>query len=351
MTYSISPQPSGLLTQFPIAPIQLYSIFPPLIGEAEILFKIERFVEEVRSNSCLDLDQFRTLLIEYLYAFSQVYDSDFEYCIRLKLFAWIKLEIDCILNYQPYETLQAVDPYKLLYLKSLFNIGSHLIQAEHKEMEQECIRDLNNLNTYINALLIHYARLMVVRVDLKYTQEAQPLITFEQFEQFEQHMSELRRLMGKGRQCFDNLHGFVWSMEQGDENGNYHSHILLMYDANCYQDDVYKGMEVGQLWQTITQGLGTYFNCNDPQYKQWLTKSGCCGIGIIRREDIQGQHNLITVALYLVKNKQHLRVKRSPSMKTFDHGQFRSKNRRGIANTLDQVQEGYKQMGSLNFGL
>lgn len=114
-----------------------------------------------------------------------------------------------------------------------------------------------------------------------------------------------------------------------------------------HQEDVYKGMQVGQFWKTITQGRGTYFNCNDPYYKSRLTRADCCALGIIRREDIDGQNKLRQAARYLVKDKQHLRVKQSPNMKTFDHGQFKSKNRRGIEDTLAQI----KQLARPNFGI
>lgn len=344
MTDSILQQPSGLLTQLLAHQLEPTSANKPMLGEAEILFRVERFVEDVRTNPYLDLYEFRTLLILYLNAFNQVYDPSLAYCIRLKLFAWIKLEIDTLIHDQPYEALLGIEQYDLRCLQSLFTLGNELIQEEIKQRQQECEQDIVNLNNYINPLLIHYARLMVVRVDLKYRQVDQPWVTFNRFKE---DMDQFRKIMGKGRGCFDNLHGSAWSMEQGDEDGHYHAHILLMYDANCHQEDVYKGMQVGQFWETITQGRGTYFNCNDPYYKSRLTRADCCALGIIRREDIDGQNKLRQAAQYLVKDKQHLRVKQSPNMKTFDHGQFKSKNRRGIEDTLAQI----KQLARPNFGI
>lgn len=316
-----------------------------MLGEAVILFEVERFVEQVRTNPMLPIDELRPLLIHHLKLFSQVYDPHLEYSIRLKLFVHVMLEAETIVSYQSHEALWSASSQDIQYLQSLFYLHqiNQLIDNERWQRQQDCQSNLNHLNQYIDALLIHYARLLVVRVDLKYRHDAQPYVTMSHFKQ---HMDQFRQIIGKGRQCFDSLHGSVWSIEQGDEDGNYHSHILLMFDANDYQNDYCKGMEVGQLWETITAGQGTYFNCSDPQYKQWLTKAGCCGLGVIRREDQQGQDNVRKAAQYLVKDSQHLRVK-LPNMKTFDHGQFRLAKRRGIDETLNQVRQSYKP----NFGL
>ena len=58
------------------------------------------------------------------------------------------------------------------------------------------------LSIYINSLTNHYARLLFVRVDLKYLEESNHLITLDDFHE---HMNKLRDFIGNKKTCFKHL--------------------------------------------------------------------------------------------------------------------------------------------------
>lgn len=304
------------------------------ICESEILFRVEQFVEQVRTKTIFNPDEFKQQLIEHLTLFTEVYKPDLYYSARLQLFAKIRLQVNRAINFGDYDILEYADAPSIDNLRALFDQDTNAIKQECIKRRNNCQGNAIALENYLNLLLRHYSKLMVVRVDLKYRQDAQHLINIFQFKK---DTKSLCKAMGQNRKCFVNLQGFIWTMEQGDEDGHYHIHLLLLYDANCHQSDYCTGKAVGELWEQMTLGRGTYFNCNDSIYKDRLTQRKHCGLGRIKRDDSAAQDNVRAMAQYLVKDSQHLRVKGTSGMRTFGKGSFDCKSRRGIENTLYEL--------------
>ena len=132
---------------------------------------------------------------------------------------------------------------------------------------------------------------------------------------------------------FSNLHGYSWAIEQGKERG-YHVHLLLMYDGTKVQNGSYYAQRVGEKWQEITQGHGSYFNLHSKDYIHKLRMAGCdIGIGMVSRNNEGDWERVVTVIEYLTdpaKDEQRLRVKCFRNMQTFGKGQFENSKRRGI---------------------
>ena len=185
------------------------------------------------------------------------------------------------------------------------------------------------LSIYINSLTNHYARLLFVRVDLKYLEESNHLITLDDFHE---HMNKLRDFIGNKKTCFKHLQGHAWALEQGYQNGGLHCHLLLMYDGASQKNDWYLAEEVGKKWLAITEGLGHTHNCSNPKSKKLHQLNGTLGIGMIHRDNPQQVANAIETALYLTKpdkKGQHLKIM-LPNMRTFGHGEYRNTKRRGL---------------------
>lgn len=300
------------------------------IDESKVLYDVEQFVEQVRSKAESNPNDFPILLMCHLTLFTKVYNPDLGYSARLQLFAMIRLEINRWVGFGDYSGLEYMDQPTADSIRELFYQGTDLIAQEVFNRKQKKVDRAKSLTKYMNSLMMHYQQLMVVRVDLKYRLEYR---NFVDIHQFSADIEVLRYQITNHRKCFKKLKGFVSSIEQGDKDGGYHIHLLLIYAPYDYLDDCYRGKAVGMLWEEITQGQGTYFNCNDPSYKKSLIYKGLCGLGIINCEEPVAQTNVQTAAQYLVKDEQHLRV-RLPGMRAFSKGSFEVQSRRGIDDAL-----------------
>ena len=208
------------------------------------------------------------------------------------------------------------------------------IENERNAFIYQESQNKNKLGCYINNLIGHYSRLLFIRVDLKYAQEMSHLVSIEDFYN---HMNKLRGLIGKAndpkiKNCFDDLQGNAWAIEQGGVNGGLHCHLLLMYDGARRQNDWYIAKEVGEKWKMITGGLGEYYSYHDKERKQQYSQYGKLGIGMIHQNNPQEVENAVRSALYLTdpnKHEQQLKLW-LPNMRTFGHGNYRTKKRRGL---------------------
>ena len=83
----------------------------------------------------------------------------------------------------------------------------------------------------------------------------------------------------------------------------------------------------------MTDGQGSYFNCNDPKYFKPFKEKGTLGIEMTHRKDPNKVQNTINTALYLTtkKDKYEQRLKAMlPNMRTFGHSAYRNTKRRGL---------------------
>lgn len=156
---------------------------------------------------------------------------------------------------------------------------------------------------YTAGVLRHYARTMVVRLDLSYLESARVGLTIDQVYA---HLDQLRYLIDV-HPMFECLVGYAWSIEQGEWDG-YHLHCIFFFDGSKECRDVYKGFEIGKLWKhTITGGVGHYENCN--AHKERYAR---LAIGMIHRDNAERCLTAIEVLQYIAKDDgQHLRIKPS----------------------------------------
>lgn len=213
------------------------------------------------------------------------------------------------------------------FINNLYAYKDVISKNNIKLIKQEKT-NTKKLDTYMRQMLNHYSRLLIIRVDLGYLKDTIHLVSIEDFHQ---HLKKLRDFIGKKESCFEGLHGNVIALEQGHDRG-YHCHLLLMYDGSKHESDWYFAEIVGEKWQSITGGLGSHYNCHKSKYKQKYKDTGTLGIGMIHRKNCIDVENTVRVALYLTrpdKEDQHLRIK-LPGMKTFTHGLYKTKKRRGL---------------------
>ena len=96
----------------------------------------------------------------------------------------------------------------------------------------------------------------------------------------------------------------------------------MIYNGDKRQKDWFLGDAVGKKWVEITEGLGSYYNCNTSTHKRVYEKQGTLGIGMIHKNNAVEVKNAINAALYLTRpDKYEQRLKAwMPSMRSFGRG-------------------------------
>ncbi|MEK5771302.1 inovirus-type Gp2 protein [Acinetobacter variabilis] len=308
--------------------------YDQLYHEAEVLAAVDHFIQEVCLGS-YDLYH-QNLMIDLqklVQSFKPIYNVNFYYCYTVQIFIDVVNIVDRTLRLMrqaDYDCIVCIDDmivwHILTYIQSLSGcVKQQLIDFQQRELENQ-----HSLLEYASALIHHYARTLVVRVDLSIKKEYQALYNIQVFNEALEIL--LRRIADQDT-CFSSLYGYAWALEHGVSKG-YHCHLLLMYDGNVHRDGYELGEWVGECWEQITHGYGYICNCNRSNYMAKFEAKGTLGIGMIHRTDDQQVHNFLNyVVPYLVnaeKEQQHPRVKDLAYMRSFGRGVVDSKNRRGL---------------------
>ena len=156
---------------------------------------------------------------------------------------------------------------------------------------------------YNDAVMSLYSRTTIIRLDLYYRPEAQAR---QRVEQVFDHLDDLIDQHSRHR-TFEHLIGYTYSVEQGDRNDGrgYHIHAAYYFNGNQVCRDVWKAIEISELWEEVTRGQGYVHSCNHDKERY----SDECGIGLIQREDQSKRPHVHKAMKYLVKDDQHLRLK------------------------------------------
>lgn len=172
--------------------------------------------------------------------------------------------------------------------------GDRRHQAEQQGME---------ITDYVDAVMSRYSRTMIVRVNLYYRSEAQARLRAEHV------FDDLKQMVARhaSHPVFEHLIGYIYSVEQGDrhEGRGYHIHAAYFFNGNVVCRDVWKAIEIGELWEDITRGQGYMESCNHDKDRY----GDECGIGLIQRSDRSIRHHVHKAVKYLVKDAQHLRLR------------------------------------------
>ena len=295
----------------------------PVISQSQLICNVDRLVTDVLSNN-INISNVSIQLSALYLPLLADYDSSFDYFPTITAFIDSANRV-VVSNHSKkmrwgyYSTKNFID--------NLYAYKNIILKNNIRVIEQEKV-NTKRLIIYMSQMLNHYSRLLIVRVDLGYSKDTNHLVSIETFHK---HLKKLRELIGKKESCFEELEGNVIALEQGHDRG-YHVHLLLMFDGSERCKDTYIGQLVGEKWQNITGGLGSYYNCNNTHYKKKQEALGRLGIGMIHRRNPKEVHNAISASLYLTqpdKENQHLRVK-LPKMKTFTHGIYETTKRRGL---------------------
>lgn len=298
-------------------------------SETEILFAVENFVSNVHLLGLkkIQKQEFK----ELLELFDTIYNIDYSYSDYITAFIVLKLDVDLLVKQENnYDFVLDFDDEQLASYEKMIKMRKGEIERDLDQFRKQEQDNTDSLLEYSEQLFNHYSKLLIVRVDLGYLNDSKQQITIDQFYR---HFEVMRNRLSNQDTLFSNLHGYSWALEQGRERG-YHVHLLLIYDGTKVREGSYYAQHVGEKWQEITKGHGSYFNLHTKQYIQELRRAGCdIGIGVVSRNTDGDWKRLKTVIEYLTdpaKDTQRLRVKCLKKMQTFGKGQFENTKRRGI---------------------
>ena len=150
---------------------------------------------------------------------------------------------------------------------------------------------------YVDALQDRYSKLCVVRVDFGYKKDENNQVNIT-LEEANKHIDKLLNNRRNNSIFKDNV-GYVIKTEYTEDKG-VHNHAVLFFDGNKVQNDKYKGDQIGNYWETITKGNGSYHNCNRNDYKN-------NAIGMLDYKNVEMRKNLDNAMSYLVKEEQSIK--------------------------------------------
>lgn len=179
-------------------------------------------------------------------------------------------------------------------------------------------RRLESTKKYMDAQIEKHSKLLVLRVDLSYKKPYSDEISLED-------MSMHHRLMLNNARSkpsvYKNMTGYVCKKEYTKDKGP-HMHMMVMYNGQKVQSATYIADQIGDHWNQITQGKGSYHNCHRNSYEDE-------GIGMLERSDTKKRKILYeNVIPYLCKEEQSLEpMKKNKKDRAFVRGAISRKKK------------------------
>lgn len=286
-------------------------------------YEIHQLVIGLSQDQNCDIQVIANLLNQINFAFWRSYYPLYEFSYPIQAFIQC---IEAIHPNCPCDEIEWNEENTSMFLYELEQHIPKILASQQTQIKHEA-QNQHSLRQYLESLTSHYARLLIVRVDLFIHEKYKPLVTIEDFNAY---MHQLQALMPNKKSCFKNLQGTAWAIEMGKKRG-FHCHLWLAYNGERHISDYTLGEAVGEKWVQITQGKGFGYNCNKRKRKLKYKKRGTLGIGMIHRNNPKEVANAIRVGLYLTDplKPQHPCMK-IQGMRTFGHGQYNVTWRRGI---------------------
>ena len=294
-------------------------IYSP-VNHSQLISNVDRLVRDVLFGT-ISFQQIKSQLNEFYYLFMTNLDTEIKYSKSIQAF----MESTNVIIADDYSYNVFWNDEKTMRFIQLLEVYRMEIKKDYSAWRYQSNKNSRRLQNNIRTTISNHSRLLFVRVDLKYIQENSHHITIRDFDF---HMKKLREAVHNGDTCFTHLLRYAWSLEQGENNGGFHCHLLLIFDSSKHYKDSYLADQVGQKWRDITEGVGYCFILNTKEYKDELARYGKLGIGMIHRNNMQEVENAVNAALYLTSPDKHdgsyQRLKVSlPNMNTFGQSMIR----------------------------
>nr|WP_295714879.1 inovirus-type Gp2 protein [uncultured Halomonas sp.] len=200
---------------------------------------------------------------------------------------------------------EGLQPLAMIELPSLFKDLKQRLATFHQATHSAACRERRRYlarkrdhnrraaKQLMEGLFDRHAKLLVVRVDLGYTEYAAPCMDASMARQHRQRLCKAFHQ----HTLFTHLLGYVWKLEYGEHKG-FHYHILFFFDGAKVRQDVRYAKRIGEYWNTIvTQHHGVYFNCNYRAEKRYHNNA----MGLVTYYNDEKRKGLTHIVNYLTK--------------------------------------------------
>ena len=192
-----------------------------------------------------------------------------------------------------------------------------LLKIAYKNYQRGAAEARRVLAKLVGDIFRKYAKVLVVRLDLSYKKTSKRPLDQQNLSHSDVGRNLRKLLKNLKEKLFKvNLITYAWKLEYGPLRG-YHYHVFFFFDGSKCRQDIDIANQIGEHWASvITQGGGSYFNCNAIQHKYPSP-----GIGMIDHRDWWKIDNLKNKALeYLIKVDYYIRPIASKKIRTFGTG-------------------------------
>ena len=181
---------------------------------------------------------------------------------------------------------------------------------------------------FINDAFALCSKLLVLRVDLHYFTGSDASASVETLQAdllkfWRQRRHDADREVRSGKYKRDPFIGYIRIIEFGLTR-HFHAHVLFFLDGHVVKDPYSHGEKMGQLWQRVTAGRGTFHNCghNWRGYKYPF-------LGVVDRRDEVKRSWIFEHGLkYMAKDDQCSPIM-TAGIRRFQTSQIREKSARG----------------------
>lgn len=179
------------------------------------------------------------------------------------------------------------------------HLNSKEMHSLIKNFQRGPAKNYKALVNYTHTLFKHYARLLVIRIDLSFLDMYKKEVSLKDCALYR------RKLLGdrRSRPFIKNAVGYAWSLEYARSTG-YHYHMLFFYDGSKHREDITIGMGIGEQWKDITGNKGRFYLCNTKKDSYRF-----CGIGMVDYHDGIARQNLNKAIAYLTKPQHFAKVR------------------------------------------
>lgn len=196
-------------------------------------------------------------------------------------------------------------------------LKSDSVRNAYKNHQRGAMETRKVLAKLVGDVFQKYAKVLVVRLDLSYKKTSKRPLDQQNISHSDAGRNLRKLLKDLKEKLFKvNFITYVWKLEYGPLRG-YHYHVFFFFDGSKCRQDIDIASQIGEHWASvITQGGGSYFNCNAIQ-----NKYPSPGIGMLDHRDKWKIDNLKKKALeYLIKVDYYIRPMADRKIRTFGTG-------------------------------
>ena len=149
---------------------------------------------------------------------------------------------------------------------------------------------------YMDALQENNSKLCIVRVDFGYKKDDNGNVDIT----LDEANKDFNRMMNnkRGKPSIFKYQEGQMCLKEYTPNKGVHFHTVFIFDGNKVQKDAHMGDELGKYWGQLTDGRGSYYNCNRQKYKHK-------GVGMLHHSDTEKREILDKhVISYLCKDDE-----------------------------------------------